>query len=156
MAIELSECVDVGSGWQIQVIASDLSHHALHQAERGLYSQHSLDGIPLRLLQRYFVKVGEHFLVKPEVRNLVSFVAGNLGRTPAPGSFECIFFVDVLPYLARAARPSALKRFDDALRPGGYILLAPGEALPNTSMEFEARKHGSYRFYQKPASRRDG
>ncbi|HZR30505.1 MAG TPA: protein-glutamate O-methyltransferase CheR [Terriglobales bacterium] len=155
MAIALSECVDVGPGWQIQVIASDLSRHALHQAERGLYSRRSLDGIPLRLLQRYFVKVGEHFLVKPEVRNLVSFVPGNLGRTAAPGSFDCIFFVDVLHYLARAARPSALKRFDDALKPGGYILLAPGEALPNTSMEFHERKHGSYRFYQKPASRRD-
>jgi chemotaxis methyl-accepting protein methylase len=125
-SIAMSVCEVVngnGGGWNVHIVASDIRRQALEVAERGLYPQTALEHVPRHLVQTYFARVGEHFLVKPRVRNLVTFAPMNLAKPGYIGQFDCIFCMDVLPHFSAAQRAALVQRLHLYLQPGGYLFL---------------------------------
>jgi chemotaxis methyl-accepting protein methylase len=53
-------------------------------------------------------------------------------------------------YFSDDRRLSILRRFFDALEPGGYFLLGHAETLSNVPMKFESMVLGDCRLYRKP------
>ena len=97
IALSLCEALKGSSaGWKIHIIGSGIRRGALAAAERGLYTEAALKAVPRHWLSTYFARVGDHFLVKPRVRNLVTFTPMNLAQANFIGRFDCIFCVDVL------------------------------------------------------------
>jgi two-component system CheB/CheR fusion protein len=151
IAMAVCECVNGnGGGWSIHILASDIRQPALAVAERGLYPQLALAGVPRRLIQAYFARVGHHVLVKPRLRNLVTFTQCNLRRAIHLGRFDCIFCMDVLPHFSAAQRLALLQRLHLYLEPGGYLLLGQGEKLPAIDLNFQPQTCDRYTFYRKP------
>jgi chemotaxis protein methyltransferase CheR len=139
-----------GNGWNAHIVASDIRQQALQAAERGLYSERDLEPVSRHLVQTYFAKVGEHFLVKPRARNLVTFTAMNLAQSAYIGQFDCIFCMDVLPHFSAGQRIALLQRLHLYLQPGGYLFLGQNEKLPNAELAFNPQKSKDYVVYQKP------
>jgi len=153
IAMSVCEVVNCnGGGWNVHIVASDIRRQALEVAERGLYPQSLLEPVPLPLVQAYFARVGEHFLVKPRVRNLVTFAPMNLAKPGYIGQFDCIFCMDVLPHFSTAQRIALVQRLQLYLQPGGYLFLGQGEKLPAVEAQFHSRKNADYTLYQKPAA----
>jgi len=151
IAISVCECVNGNGGsWSIHILASDIRQPALAVAERGLYSQVALTGIPRRLVQSYFARIGQHVLVKPRLRNLVTFTQCNLRRAIHLGRFDCIFCMDVLPHFSAAQRLALVQRLHLYLEPGGYLLLGQGEKMPAMDLNFQPQACDQYTFYRKP------
>jgi two-component system CheB/CheR fusion protein len=151
LAISVCEAVSCSDGvWKVQVVGSDLRRKALEAAERGLYPQDELASVPQSLLHRYFVKVGEHYLVKPRVRNLAVFSAINLANPEYVGRFDCIFCMDVLPHFSKAQRAALVQRLHLFLQPGGFLFLGQNEKIPATQSTFIAHGGSQYAFYQRP------
>jgi chemotaxis methyl-accepting protein methylase len=140
-----------GGGWNVHIVSSDIRRRALEVAERGLYPQSALQPVPRPLVQAYFARVGEHFLVKPRVRNLVTFAPVNLAKPGYIGQFDCIFCMDVLPHFSAVQRAALVQRLHLYLQPGGYLFLGQGEKLPAVQVKFNARKNADYTVYQKLA-----
>ena len=153
-SIAMSVCQavdDGGGGWNIHVLGSDIRRGPLAVAERGLYPPHALAQVPRNLLRAYFVKVGEHFLVKPRLRSLVSFAPMNLARSAYVGRFDCIFCIDVLPHFSSAQRLALVERLHLYLEPGGYLFLGAKEKLPrNAEVTFQVIASPGYTLYRKP------
>jgi chemotaxis protein methyltransferase CheR len=152
IAITLCESLKFAEAWEIEVLATDISRRALRHAERGSYSNRSLQNLAPERIETYFVsaKLGHH--VRPRIRKMISFAQMNLIEPVYVGKLDCIFCMNVLMYFSEARRRAILQRFYDALEPGGYFLLGHSETLSNVPMKFEAVVRGDCRIYRKPAA----
>ena len=169
--LQQSGMLSPGKDWTIHIVGSDLLPSAIEVAERGLYPQSSLVGLPPATIRACFSKIGStnassnstasvsasdlldgdvspsvgntkqgsrkangfssgsaptmplngstsssHLLVKPRLRNLVTFNTMNLTRPVYIGRFDCIFCMDVLPHLSRTQRTALLERLSGRTR----------------------------------------
>jgi len=116
--------------YKVELIASDISTHALKLAQEGLYPPESLKGISPLLVKKYFVKEERGFRVKNEVKSLVKFMQINL-LSPPPWReyFDVIFCRNVMIYFDENSRMKALENLLQALKPGGYLILGHVEAF---------------------------
>jgi chemotaxis protein methyltransferase CheR len=83
---------------------------------------------------------------------MISFVQMNLVEPAYFGKFDCIFCMNVLMYFSEKRRLAILRRFYDALEPGGYFLLGHSETLSNVSLNLESIRLGDCLIYRKPVS----
>jgi chemotaxis methyl-accepting protein methylase len=134
----------------IHILATDIRQDALTFAEHGLYPQAAHAGIPRDRIQTYFTKIGQHFLAKPRLRNLITFTQMNLARPAYLGRFDCIFCMDVLPHFSTVQRIALAQRLHLYLEPGGYLLLGDGEKLPTADVAFQSEMHKGFMLYRKP------
>lgn len=81
---------------------------------------------------------------------MISFVQMNLADTVYVGKLDCIFCMNVLMYFSEDRRLAILRRFYDALEPGGYFLLGHSESLSHVPVKFEPVALGDCRLYRKP------
>jgi chemotaxis protein methyltransferase CheR len=152
IAVTLCQSLKFAEAWEIEILATDISRRALRHAERGVYSKRSLQDVSLGQVETYFTATKHGFQVKPRIRRMISFAQMNLVESVYVGKFDCIFCMNVLMYFSDERRITILRRFYDALEPGGYFLLGHSETLSNVPMKFESIVLGDCRIYRKPAA----
>jgi len=155
--------------WAIHIVGTDLLPSSIGVAERGLYPQSALTGLPPAMIRSCFSKVsanagsngnpegsvngngsGAHLLVKPRLRSLVTFNTMNLTKPVYIGRFDCIFCMDVLPHLSRTQRAALMERLHLYLEPGGYLFLSQTEKLYAPNLNFRSETYDGYTFHRKP------
>ena len=152
IAVTLCESLKFAEAWEIEILATDVSRRALRHAERGVYSRRSLQDVSLGQLVAYFTAGKHGFQVRPRIRRMISFAQINLADSVYVGKFDCIFCMNVLMYFSEERRLQILRRFYDALEPGGYFALGHAESLTNVPVKFEPLVLGDCRLYRKPAA----
>lgn len=150
VAITLCDGLKFAEAWEIEILATDISRRALRHAERGAYSKRSLQDVSLRQVEAYFTPTKHGFQVKPRIRRMISFAQMNLVEPLYVGKIDCIFCMNVLMYFSEERRLAILRRFYDALEPGGYFLLGHAESLSNVDIHFESVVLGDCMLYRKP------
>ena len=165
--------------WSIHIVGTDLLPSSIQVAERGLYPQSALQGLPPALIRACFSKIGNsngaangaeasaalanasssngngsgngaHLLVKPRLRSLVTFNTMNLTKPVYIGRFDCIFCMDVLPQLSRSQRGALIERLHLYLEPGGYLFLSQTEKLCAPNLNFRQETYDGYTMHRKP------
>lgn len=154
IAITIAETLEFAEAWNIQVLATDISREALDHAERGVYSARDIEGLSPRQRETYFVRVGDQFMAKPRLRNMVQFAPMNLAQPTYMGRFDCIFCMNVMIYFSEERRAALIQRFFEYLEPGGYLFLGHAESTTRAQVKFDTFVHGDSKYYQKPAERR--
>jgi chemotaxis protein methyltransferase CheR len=152
VAITVAEALKFAEAWEIEILATDISRRALRHAERGVYSKRSLQNVSLGQIEAHFSNTKSGFQVKPRVRRMISFAQMNLVESVYVGKIDCIFCMNVLMYFSEERRLRILRRFYDALEPGGYFLLGHSETLTNVPVRFEPIVLGDCRLYRKPGA----
>lgn len=152
IAITVCEALKFAEAWEIEILATDISRRALRHAERGVYSKRSLQNVSLGQAENFFTPAKHGFQVKPRIRRMISFVQMNLADSVYVGKIDCIFCMNVLMYFSEERRLAILRRFYDALEPGGYFLLGHAETLSNAPVKFEPVVLGDCRLYRKPGA----
>jgi chemotaxis protein methyltransferase CheR len=152
IAITVCEALKFAEAWEIEILATDISRRALRHAERGAYSKRSLQEVSLGQVENYFTATKHGYQVKPRIRRMISFVQMNLVESVYVGKIDCIFCMNVLMYFSEERRLAILRRFYDALEPGGYFLLGHAETLTNAPVKFEPVVFGDCRIYRKPGA----
>jgi chemotaxis methyl-accepting protein methylase len=168
----------LSSGCSIHIVGSDLLPRNIAAADRGVYQQSALEGLPPSTIRNYFSKIGTpvvasiavddeaeldpdssgksqavvsaHLLVKPRLRSMVTFNCMNLARPGYIGRFDCIFCMDVLPHFSRVQRLAILERLHLYLEPGGYLFLSQTERLLASNLNFRPETFDGYTFHRKP------
>lgn len=152
IAITLCDSLKFAEAWDIEVLATDISRCALRHAEKGQYSRRALETLSPRQIETYFAPAKHGLHVRPRIRRMVSFAQMNLADSVYVGKLDCIFCMNVLMYFSEERRLSILRRFFDALEPGGYFLLGHAETLSHAPLKFESTVFGDCRLYRKPAA----
>lgn len=150
IAITIADSLEISDCWNVSILAADISRQALQHAERGVYPLARLAALAPRQVETCFNRVGDQYMVKPRIRNLVSFVSMNLADAAYPGRFDCIFCMNVLGYFSEDRQAKLMRRFHDHLEPGGFLFLADGETITDAPVRFQCLTHGNARICQKP------
>ena len=155
-AIATCEFLQMETGWAAHLVGSDIRRSAIEIAERGLYPESDLIHLPIDRVHSYFSRVGDHFLAKPRLRNMVAFTTMNLIQPAFLGHYDCIACLDVLPQFSTAQRIALVQRMQMYLEPGGYLLLGDSDKLPAIDVSLDCRPMGKYVLYRKPLARAKG
>ena len=141
LAILILEVLGAGiSGWSVDILGVDISQSALEKARKGEYGRYTLRNMPLRLVQKYFVKDGPIYKVREEVKKLVRFEAINLldrSQTNKIRGMDFVFCRNVLIYFDAEARRRVVASFYESLNPGGYLFIGHSESLHGISRSFD-------------------
>jgi len=166
--------------FSLHIVGSDLLRRNIEAADRGVYPQSAVDGLPPATIRSYFSKIATpsiavcnndveklskngnsianqdchagvpHLLVKPRLRSLVTFNCMNLARPGYIGRFDIIFCMDVMPHFSRAQRITLLERLHLYLEPGGYLFIGQTEKLVSSNLNFRSETFDGYTFHRKP------
>jgi len=154
MAITVCEALKFSEAWEIEILATDISQRALRHAAHGVYHKRSFESVPPSHVENYFVPVKQGFQIKLRLRRMISFAQMNLADPVYVGKFDCIFCMNVLMYFSEERRLAILRRFHEALEPGGYFVLGHAETLSRVPVDFEPVDLGECRLYRKPLAAR--
>jgi chemotaxis protein methyltransferase CheR len=127
-------------GWNVEIIANDISEDVLLKARKGAYSGMTLRNVPPDILSRYFIKSGEVYTVKPEVKNLVKFSHINLNeprKLSLLTNMDSVFCRNVMIYFSDPVKKQIVRGFFNSLRPGGYFYIGHSETLHGISKAFK-------------------
>ncbi len=135
------------------LVATDISPNVLAQAEKGEYAAwETARGLTALQLGRHFEPIATGHRIVPELRRLIQFRTHNLlDPVPPPGLFDLILCRNVLIYFDEATRSRVLRRFHEALVPGGTLLLGAAENLLGTEQGWQADLIGPTLRYRKLA-----
>jgi chemotaxis protein methyltransferase CheR len=129
VAICLAEMASQLAGWQIDIVATDLSCAALEKAAAGIYSGYEVQrGLPIRHLVKYFAREDDGWRISPDIRAKVQFLPLNLLHDfSALGRFDVVFCRNVLGGFDQATRRDVLHRIARLMSPHGTLILGAGE-----------------------------
>ena len=141
IAMVLRELLPSTEGWDVQVLATDVSERALDAAREGVYGARAVQLATPAELARFFVaRADGRYEVRPEVRSLVTFRHHNLVTDPVPCAdderLDLVLCRNVTIYFSRETTRSLMSRLHGALRDGGYLFLGHAETLWQISDEF--------------------
>jgi two-component system, chemotaxis family, CheB/CheR fusion protein len=113
----------------IQVFGTDLDEAAVAHARRGHYTLNDVADVSPERLREFFVKEGEGFTVRRELRETLLFVRHNLIKDPPFSRLDLVTCRNLLIYFNRAAQRRATDVLYFALKPAGYLFLGTSETL---------------------------
>ncbi|HEV3038377.1 MAG TPA: protein-glutamate O-methyltransferase CheR [Candidatus Angelobacter sp.] len=154
IAVTIADALEFADAWNIHILATDISRQALDHAEHGIYGARELAQVNPKQREQYFSRNGDHYVVKPRIRNLVTFAPMNLAQVVYMGKFDCIFCMNVLIYFSEERQAQLIQRFYEYLEPGGYLFLGHAESIAKSDVTFETHVYRDSRIYQKPATSR--
>src|SRR5262249_35549760 len=143
------------TGWQISLLASDLSQQVMEKAREGRYNQVEANrGLPAALLVKHFEQHGTDWQLKSGIRSMVDFQEINLAQAwPALPRMDLVLIRNVMIYFDVETKKAILGRLARVLRPDGYLLLGGAETTFNLSDSYrrvEQLKSGFYQFVGPP------
>lgn len=128
-----------GSGWDIGILATDISTTVLEKAQSGLYSDTQLEQVPDVFKRKFFRPDGEClYTVTPAIKELVMFRRLNLMNKEYPfkGQFQIIFCRNVMIYFDEPVRNELLQRYHRYLEPDGYLFIGHSESIGRDNKYF--------------------
>lgn len=123
LAMVLEDALPRESGWQHEVLATDLSEAALAQAREGRYAQSSVREVPPDIARWALVADGDEVRVTPRARAGVRFERRNLLDATYPRGFDLVLCRNVLIYFDRPTQDEVVRRLIRSVVPGGYLAL---------------------------------
>jgi chemotaxis protein methyltransferase CheR len=126
-------------GWQLRIVATDLSSDVIERAMRGRYSQIEVNrGLPAALLVKYFQRHGLEWQLRDDVRAMVEFRTLNLiGPWTGLPTADIVFLRNVLIYFDVETKKQLLARVHQQIRPDGFVFLGGAETTFNIDPRFQ-------------------
>lgn len=114
-----------------QLVGTDCRMDILAQAQHGLFSASSLQGVdPLRR-ERFFRAEHPHFRVAPGISERIRWRVADVLNGPEPGGgWDLILCRNLAIYLQPEAAGALWAGLLEALRPGGVLVVGKAERLP--------------------------
>lgn len=122
-------------GWNVDLLATDLSSAALQQAQAGHYSEVELRrGLSDARLAQHFRREPTGWRIDDSIKQAVRFQQSNLtGTWPQLPTLDLILLRNVLIYMSPATRQAILTRMQRTLHAEGCLMLGSSESasVPN-------------------------
>jgi chemotaxis protein methyltransferase CheR len=138
LAMALLAALPPEEGWDVQILATDLSTRVLEIALAGVYTAEKAAGIPRQHLQAFMLRgVGSqdgNVKVSPALQAAVTFRRLNLndGDWDVGAPFDAILCRNVFIYFNQTTRNRIVAQLLGHLRPRGHFFVGHSESLGGT------------------------
>jgi len=112
------------------VFATDISGNAIASGRAGVYHRNRLKELPVEYLREYFTPMDlDHYKIIDSIRGRICFSKLNLMKVDNAHiqNMDIIYCQNVLIYFKREKRIQILDNLVSRLKPGGLLVLGPGE-----------------------------
>jgi len=126
--------------WAAGILATDISDRVLNLAKKAVYPIDRANKVPLNLKNKYFTAIPpEELQVNTAVRKEITLRRFNLMNSnfPFKKPFQMIFCRNVMIYFDQKTRERLVKKFHQALEPGGYLFIGHSETLGREQQLFK-------------------
>lgn len=135
IAMELLEFLP--PGFEIEILASDLSLKSVLTGQQGYYAESRVNGIPEKYLAKYFDKQAGGYQAKDTLKNLIKFDYHNLKHDSGQRNLDVIFCRNVLIYFDEAAQKAVIDRFWEAMASHSFLFIGHSESLFGMETSFK-------------------
>jgi chemotaxis protein methyltransferase CheR len=121
------------AGWQVEIVATDLSNKVLTAARAALWPIQKAEDIPVHYRKQFMLRGTGSQVSKmkagPEIRDVIAFNRMNLNDPvySVSGTFDFIFCRNVLIYFDRESKAKVVERLMTHLAPDGFLFLGYAE-----------------------------
>jgi len=150
ISIVLNDFSSINPGFRFEITATDISTQVLEKAAKGIYSASKIDGIPMNIKKKYFLKSKDpnnHTVrVNKILQNNMSLNYLNLmDNYSFPYSFDLIFCRNVLIYFDRETQEKVIQKICTFLKDDGYIFIGHSESVSGMNLPLEHIKPTIFR-----------
>lgn len=132
------EAFDEAKHWPaLKIFATDVEQLNIDAASAGLYPESIMAELTPDQLERFFIKRGNQFVVKNQLRQCIVFAKHNLLSHPPFTKMDLVVCRNVLIYFKSDAQMRVLRRLQFALKPNGYLFLGSSETLGTLQSDFK-------------------
>ncbi len=130
----------------VQVFASDIDEDALARSREGLYPAAIEADVSPERLERFFVRQGDHYQVRRDLRDMILFTPHSVLRDPPFSRQDLIVCRNLMIYLERDIQEYILDIFHYSLAPSGYLFVGSSESIAGKEAFFQTvdKKHRIY------------
>jgi chemotaxis protein methyltransferase CheR len=120
---------NLASGWNYEIMATDISQEMLNRAQSGQFSQLEVNrGLPAPMLVKHFERAGTSWKVAPALQRHITFRQLNLNVSlPPMQPFDVVFLRNVLIYFDVETKRQVLRRIAGVMRPDSWLFLGSAE-----------------------------
>jgi len=114
---------------QTIILGTDIDTETIRAAQQAEYIEDRLKEVPADLKERYFRQNGTRFRLVPELREMVTFLQGDITRTSEYAPSDLVVCRNTLIYFTRPDQEKILQGIADILPAGGILVLGKSETL---------------------------
>jgi chemotaxis protein methyltransferase CheR len=144
VAMLLAKHLPAEQGWDVRLLATDISNRVLEKACKGIYPIARASELPKDLLHSFMLRgmaerQGE-MKVKVEIQQMVDFRKVNLNQDPdlSEGPFDAIFCRNVLIYFDVTSKRRVVANLVRHLMANGILLVGHAENLSSMSSQLRS------------------
>lgn len=144
IAMLLAKHLPAEEGWDVRLLATDISNRVLEKARMGIYAISRSAELPTDLLHSFMLRgmAERHgdMKVKVEIQQLVDFRKLNLDQESnlSEGPFDAIFCRNVLIYFDPASKRRVVTNLIRHLMADGFLFVGHAENLHSVSSQLQS------------------
>lgn len=122
-------------GWDLRILATDISTNVLQKAKNAVYSAESLENLPAGWKNKYFIRNADGtYTVADRIRKEVIFKQFNLMEPIVyKKPYDLISCRNVMIYFDNPTKNNLVERFYDVTKDGGYLFIGHAESISKNS-----------------------
>ena len=128
---------------RFQIFATDINESAIRAARTAVYSDEIVLSVSAERLARFFIRDGKFFRINEEIRKMVIFAKHDLISDPALAKLDFVSCRNAVTDLKPVWQKRLISLFHYALKPHGFLVLGPAEAVDNLAEYFDVVNHGA-------------
>lgn len=149
--IVLRELIGDTSRFDIHILGTDISNKAVAKASYGEYDAFEIErGMPSQALNQHFIRSGDRWKVRDEIRAMATFRTMNLLEPFAfPRPFDLIFCRNVAIYFREPDKVRLFGNLAKVLAKDGALIIGATESIAGLCPELEPKRYLRSVFYQR-------
>lgn len=146
ISIVLNEFIERNAGFSFSILGTDISSNVLNKAMLGVYSEKTVDVIPMHLKRKYFLRSKDRHnptvRVVPQLQRNISLKYQNLMDSvyDITEKYDVIFCRNVLIYFDHETQEKVINKLCRHLIPGGYLFIGHSESVANMDVPLQSVK----------------
>ncbi len=138
-----------------EVVATDVSFHALARTEKAIYTETEIQGLSSERRQRYLTPARGGYEVVPSIRRMVRILHHNLAldepQAIVPDA-AVVYCRNVLMYFGREESEACIRRIASHIAPGGHLFLGHSDSPGRMTAYFAAVRIAGALCYERLAA----
>jgi len=126
--------------YDIKILATDISHEILLKAQEGVFQEEKMANLPKKMLQNYFIKDANSYIIKNELKKYITFRSFNLVKGNYKiftNYFDIIYCRNVMIYFDKKTQEQLLLNFTKLLKKNSRLFVGHSESIQNTNLPYQ-------------------
>jgi chemotaxis methyl-accepting protein methylase len=117
----------------LSILATDIDENLLERAKDGTYKNSSLREVPEGIVENFFKKEGEFYILDQTIRESIEFKKHDILHEEPFLGMDLVFCRNLaFTYFSKGSQIEALKKIALSLKKKGYLVIGKDESLPLT------------------------